>query len=127
MLSLHRHTCRALRLPRMLGARHSSVASASQSAQPIVIAVDGPAASGKGTLARQDPPPLTTVCSVPKQHRRQGAAENTRPVARRQLAAKLGFSYLDTGLLYRVVAAKVSPCSCTSDPLTLSTPRRSTT
>ena len=38
----------------------------------VVIAVDGPAASGKGTLARR-------------------------------LAAELGYAYLDTGLLYRVV------------------------
>ena len=38
----------------------------------VVIAVDGPAASGKGTLARR-------------------------------IAAELGYAYLDTGLLYRVV------------------------
>ncbi len=42
-----------------------------------VIAVDGTAASGKGTLARR-------------------------------LAARLGFAYLDTGLLYRAVAYAVS-------------------
>lgn len=40
---------------------------------PLVIAVDGPAASGKGTLARR-------------------------------LAAHYGLPYLDTGLLYRMVA-----------------------
>ncbi len=40
----------------------------------MIIAVDGPVAAGKGTLARA-------------------------------LAAKLGFAYLDTGLLYRAVAA----------------------
>jgi cytidylate kinase len=43
------------------------------SAAPLVIAVDGPAASGKGTLARR-------------------------------LAAHFGLPYLDTGLLYRMVA-----------------------
>lgn len=42
-------------------------------AAPLVIAVDGPAASGKGTLARR-------------------------------LAAHFGLPYLDTGLLYRMVA-----------------------
>ena len=42
-------------------------------AAPLVIAVDGPAASGKGTLARR-------------------------------LAAHYGLPYLDTGLLYRMVA-----------------------
>lgn len=42
----------------------------------IVIAIDGPAASGKGTLARR-------------------------------LAAAFNLPYLDTGLLYRVVAARV--------------------
>ncbi|HPI63594.1 MAG TPA: (d)CMP kinase, partial [Alphaproteobacteria bacterium] len=41
----------------------------------VVIAVDGPTAAGKGTLARQ-------------------------------LARHLQFAYLDTGLLYRAVAAK---------------------
>lgn len=41
-----------------------------------VIAIDGPAAAGKGTLARR-------------------------------LAHHLGFAYLDTGLLYRAVAAKL--------------------
>lgn len=41
--------------------------------KPIVIAIDGPAASGKGTLARS-------------------------------LASKLGYAYLDTGALYRLVA-----------------------
>ncbi|TVR78173.1 MAG: (d)CMP kinase [Rhodospirillales bacterium] len=46
------------------------------SARPVVIAVDGPAAAGKGTLARG-------------------------------LADRLGFAYLDTGLLYRAVGAKV--------------------
>ena len=43
-----------------------------------VIAVDGPAASGKGTLARR-------------------------------LAEHFGFEWLDTGLLYRAVAARVPP------------------
>ena len=43
-----------------------------------VIAVDGPAASGKGTLARR-------------------------------LAEHFGFHWLDTGLLYRAVAARASP------------------
>jgi cytidylate kinase len=42
----------------------------------FVVAIDGPAAAGKGTLARA-------------------------------LAAHFGFAYLDTGLLYRAVAAKV--------------------
>jgi cytidylate kinase len=42
----------------------------------FVIAIDGPAASGKGTLARK-------------------------------LAAELGFQYLDTGKLYRLVAYRV--------------------
>ncbi|MDZ3837779.1 MAG: (d)CMP kinase [Rhodospirillales bacterium] len=41
-----------------------------------VIAIDGPAAAGKGTLARR-------------------------------LADHMGFAYLDTGLLYRAVAAKL--------------------
>jgi cytidylate kinase len=44
--------------------------------RPLVIAVDGPAAAGKGTLARR-------------------------------IADHLGFPYLDTGLLYRCVAAKL--------------------
>lgn len=44
--------------------------------RPVVIAVDGPAASGKGTLGRR-------------------------------LAARFGYAYLDTGLLYRAVAWKV--------------------
>jgi cytidylate kinase len=43
---------------------------------PLTIALDGPAASGKGTLARR-------------------------------LAADLGLAYLDTGSLYRAVAARV--------------------
>jgi cytidylate kinase len=43
---------------------------------PAVIAVDGPAAAGKGTLARR-------------------------------LAAHLGLSYLDTGLLYRATGRRV--------------------
>ena len=42
----------------------------------MIIAIDGPGAAGKGTLARR-------------------------------LAQALGLAYLDTGLLYRVVAAKV--------------------
>lgn len=45
------------------------------SASPV-IAIDGPAAAGKGTLARR-------------------------------LAAHLGFAYLDTGLLYRAVGARM--------------------
>ena len=48
-------------------------ASPTQQADGLVIAVDGPAASGKGTLARR-------------------------------LAAHYGLPYLDTGLLYRMVA-----------------------
>lgn len=48
-------------------------ASPAQHAARLVIAVDGPAASGKGTLARR-------------------------------LAAHYGLPYLDTGLLYRMVA-----------------------
>jgi cytidylate kinase len=43
---------------------------------PFVIAIDGPAASGKGTLART-------------------------------LAGRLGYAYLDTGALYRLVGHKV--------------------
>ena len=43
---------------------------------PVVIAIDGPAASGKGTLARR-------------------------------LAKHLGYAYLESGRLYRTVAAKV--------------------
>jgi cytidylate kinase len=43
---------------------------------PIIIAIDGPAASGKGTLARL-------------------------------VAERLGFAYLDTGLLYRAVGYQV--------------------
>ena len=42
----------------------------------MIVAIDGPAASGKGTLARR-------------------------------LAAHLGFAHLDTGSLYRAVAAKL--------------------
>lgn len=42
----------------------------------MIIAIDGPAASGKGTLARR-------------------------------LAERLDFAYLDTGMIYRAVAAKV--------------------
>jgi len=42
--------------------------------RPPVVAIDGPTAAGKGTLARR-------------------------------LAAELGFAYLDTGLIYRAVAA----------------------
>lgn len=42
---------------------------------PFTIAIDGPAAAGKGTIARA-------------------------------LARRFGFSYLDTGLLYRAVGAK---------------------
>lgn len=43
---------------------------------PLVVAVDGPAAAGKGTLAKR-------------------------------LAHCLGFAYLDTGLLYRAVGARI--------------------
>ena len=42
----------------------------------VVVAVDGPSAAGKGTLARR-------------------------------IARHFGFAYLDTGLLYRCVAAKL--------------------
>ena len=49
------------------------IASSAKQADRLVIAVDGPAASGKGTLARR-------------------------------LAAHYGLPYLDTGLLYRMVA-----------------------
>jgi cytidylate kinase len=48
----------------------------SQPARKIVIAVDGPAAAGKGTFARA-------------------------------LAARLGYAYLDTGALYRIIALGV--------------------
>jgi cytidylate kinase len=44
--------------------------------KPVVIAIDGPAASGKGTLAKR-------------------------------LARHLGYAYLESGRLYRAVAAKV--------------------
>ena len=47
-----------------------------EAAQPLVIAVDGPAAAGKGTLARR-------------------------------LAAHLGLRHLESGLLYRAVAARL--------------------
>ncbi len=50
--------------------------SASARRRPIVIAIDGPAASGKGTLAKH-------------------------------LAALYGFAHLDTGALYRGIAAAV--------------------
>ena len=50
----------------------------------FVVAIDGPAAAGKGTLARV-------------------------------LAAHFGFQYLDTGLLYRAVGAKVAEGT---DPVT---------
>lgn len=43
---------------------------------PIIIAIDGPSASGKGTIARK-------------------------------IAEKMGFAYLDTGLLYRAVGMAV--------------------
>lgn len=46
---------------------------------PPVIAIDGPSASGKGTLARR-------------------------------LAAALNYAHLDSGLLYRAVAAKLLAC-----------------
>lgn len=42
----------------------------------MIVAIDGPSAAGKGTLARS-------------------------------LAARLGYAYLDTGLLYRVVARRL--------------------
>lgn len=50
---------------------------AEKSSRHVVVAVDGPAASGKGTLARA-------------------------------IAAHLGFSYLDTGALYRAVAYQLT-------------------
>ena len=50
-----------------------------------VIAIDGPAAAGKGTLARR-------------------------------LADHLGFAYLDTGALYRAVAARLIEARCAIDP-----------
>jgi len=52
-----------------------------------VIAIDGPAAAGKGTLARR-------------------------------LAEHLGFAYLDTGLLYRAVAAKLLAAGAGIEPET---------
>lgn len=51
---------------------------------PSIIAIDGPSASGKGTLARA-------------------------------LAAELGFAYLDTGAVYRMVAKRLLETG--SDPL----------
>lgn len=54
----------------------------------FVIAIDGPAASGKGTLARR-------------------------------LASRLGYAYLDTGLLYRAVGMKaLANGGVASDPVT---------
>ena len=51
-----------------------------------IIAIDGPAAAGKGTLARR-------------------------------IAAEFGLPYLDTGLLYRAVAARVLDCGANpADP-----------
>lgn len=50
-----------------------------------VIAIDGPAAAGKGTLARR-------------------------------LADRLGFAYLDTGLLYRAVAARLLSAGAMVEP-----------
>lgn len=52
------------------------MAAAMNARRARVIAIDGPAAAGKGTLARR-------------------------------LAGHLGFAYLDTGLLYRAVAARL--------------------
>jgi len=49
--------------------------SSTEAAIPSIIAIDGPTAAGKGTLARR-------------------------------LAAALDFAYLDTGLIYRAVAAR---------------------
>lgn len=54
----------------------SSPSSDLSSPRKLVVAIDGPAASGKGTIARR-------------------------------LAARFGLAHLDTGLLYRAVAAKV--------------------
>ena len=51
---------------------------------PLTIAIDGPAAAGKGTIARQ-------------------------------VADKFGLAYLDTGLLYRAVAARVLDGEAESD------------
>ncbi|MBL8661095.1 MAG: (d)CMP kinase [Rhodospirillales bacterium] len=53
--------------------------------QSRVIAIDGPAAAGKGTLARR-------------------------------LAAHLGYAYLDTGALYRAVAARLLACGVKATP-----------
>ena len=71
----------------------------------MIIAIDGPAASGKGTLARR-------------------------------LAARFGFVHLDTGALYRAVAAALLDAgedpddedaavaaACSLDPATLDDPR----
>lgn len=62
---------------------------------PLVIAIDGPAASGKGTLGRR-------------------------------LAAHYGLAYLDTGRLYRAVAAAVlAAAGDPADPETAATAARS--
>jgi len=50
----------------------------------MIIAIDGPSASGKGTLARR-------------------------------LAARLGFAHLDTGMIYRAVAAKLLEAGAAPD------------
>ena len=55
--------------------QHTS-SPATSSGTPTIIAVDGPSASGKGTIARK-------------------------------IAARLGYAYLDTGLLYRAVGLSV--------------------
>lgn len=57
----------------------------------IIIAIDGPAASGKGTIAKK-------------------------------LAAKLGFSHLDTGKLYRAVGYKTAQILPNFDNLPANTP-----
>lgn len=63
---------------------------ADKRSRSIVIAVDGPAAAGKGTLARG-------------------------------LARRLGYAYLDTGLLYRAVGHKAA---ASGDPVTAATSLR---
>lgn len=56
----------------------------------MIVAIDGPAASGKGTLARR-------------------------------LAAHYGLNYLDTGLIYRVVGARVRDAGAAADDVAAAT------